>query len=91
MYVQRPIVPVVVVFTQFDKLINRMYPTLTAQEKKKPAQEISVLCTGKAHAEFEKLCVTPLKGIEGKLRPASKLPYARLSGLIFSCKRRSVG
>ncbi|KAF7335121.1 G domain-containing protein [Mycena venus] len=68
-------VPAIVVFTQFDKLITRMYPGLTAEEKKRPTEEINVLCAAKAHAEFQKLCVGPL------LRMDSKLPYARSSGL----------
>ncbi|KAJ7446956.1 hypothetical protein FB451DRAFT_1148128 [Mycena latifolia] len=68
-------VPVVVVFTQFDKLITRMHQALTAEEKKGPAEQISVLRTDKAHAEFQKLCVGPLKRIDSELR------HARTSGL----------
>ncbi|KAJ7226419.1 hypothetical protein C8J57DRAFT_1389595 [Mycena rebaudengoi] len=68
-------VPVVVVFTQFDKLITRMHQALTAEEKKRPAEQISVLRTDKAHAEFQKLCISPLKRID------SELHHARTSGL----------
>ncbi|KAJ6585480.1 hypothetical protein B0H19DRAFT_421848 [Mycena capillaripes] len=68
-------VPVVVVFTQFDKLVTRMHQALTAEEKKRPAEQISVLRTEKAHAEFQKLCISPLKGID------SEIHHARTSGL----------
>ncbi|KAJ7265512.1 hypothetical protein C8J57DRAFT_1329869 [Mycena rebaudengoi] len=68
-------VPVLVVFTQFDKLVNSMYWGLTAEEKQKPTEQTDVLCAGKALREFEKLCIDPLKGIDPKVRSV------RVSGL----------
>ncbi|KAJ7771175.1 hypothetical protein B0H14DRAFT_3164853 [Mycena olivaceomarginata] len=68
-------VPIVVVFTQFDKLINRMEQGLTDEEEDMPEERITQLCFHRADAEFQKTCVGPLAKID------PKLPYTRLSGL----------
>ncbi|KAJ7737921.1 hypothetical protein B0H14DRAFT_2992689 [Mycena olivaceomarginata] len=68
-------VPILVVFTQFDKLVNSMLRALTAEEVQTPPEQRDALCTDKALRKFEELCVGPLIRIDPKLR------YARLSGL----------
>jgi GTP-binding protein EngB required for normal cell division len=82
MYVQRRAVPIVVVFTQFDKLVNRMEQELTDEEEDMPEERITQLCLQRAVAEFKKACVGPLERIDSR----SKLTYARSSGLIIYCK-----
>ncbi|KAF7358332.1 G domain-containing protein [Mycena venus] len=68
-------VPVVVVFTQLDQLLNRMEEYLTDEEMEMPEEEINQLCSERANAEFQKLCVGPLERIDHTLR------YAVTSGL----------
>ncbi|KAJ7730914.1 hypothetical protein B0H16DRAFT_1584530 [Mycena metata] len=68
-------VPVVIVFTQFDKLVTRMHQALTAEEKKRSPEQTNILRTDKAHAEFQQLCISPLKRIDPELH------HARTSGL----------
>ncbi|KAJ7022647.1 hypothetical protein C8F04DRAFT_1137329 [Mycena alexandri] len=75
-------VPVVVVFTQYDVLLNAMYLRLrkgTNEERIKAAEE-----------NFQDLCIKPLQDIKKKLLQEMKdpvpemkedLPYARTSGL----------
>ncbi|KAF7350071.1 G domain-containing protein [Mycena venus] len=65
-------VPVVVVFTQFDKLANAVYRTLP---KNTPREQKSALCTETTTKKFQDLCITPLLQINAKLH------YARSSGL----------
>ncbi|KAJ7133050.1 hypothetical protein C8R44DRAFT_771819 [Mycena epipterygia] len=57
-------VPVVVVFTQFDVLVNRMEQALTDEENDLPEPEIDLLCLKRAKAEFEARCVAPLEQIK---------------------------
>ncbi|KAJ7239932.1 hypothetical protein C8J57DRAFT_1563295 [Mycena rebaudengoi] len=73
-------VPIVVVFTQFDKLVNRMEQELTDEEEDMPEERITQLCLQRAVAEFKKACVGPLERIDSR----SKLTYARSSGLAGS-------
>jgi len=54
-------VPIVVVFTKFDKLVSRMEERLTPKELETCPEE---LCLKRAKAEFEKVCVAPLKQID---------------------------
>ncbi|KAJ7618688.1 hypothetical protein FB45DRAFT_932228 [Roridomyces roridus] len=68
-------VPIVIAFTQFDKLVIGMHKTLTAEEKQRPPPQVQVLRTEKAHVEFQKLCIAPLRKID------SELHHARTSGL----------
>ncbi|KAJ7235233.1 hypothetical protein C8J57DRAFT_1194924 [Mycena rebaudengoi] len=68
-------VPTVVVFTQFDKLVDRMEQDLTDEEEDMPEEEIALLCLRRADAEFQKICVGPLQRIDPTLR------YERSSGL----------
>jgi hypothetical protein len=68
-------VPVVVVFTQFDRLVSRMEEHLTEEEMDKSDEDIEKLCLQKADAEFEKLCLEPLRKV------APHLEYAKTSGL----------
>ncbi|KAF8207798.1 hypothetical protein K438DRAFT_1814288, partial [Mycena galopus ATCC 62051] len=70
-------VPILVAFTQFDKLVNSMLRALTSQEVQTPPEQRDALCTEKALRKFEELCVGPLTRIDSKLR------YARLSGSII--------
>ncbi|KAJ6452572.1 hypothetical protein C8R45DRAFT_1040273 [Mycena sanguinolenta] len=65
-------VPVVVVFTQFDKLTNAVYRTLP---KSVPMEEKSARCNEITSKKFQDLCIAPL------LRINAKLHYARSSGL----------
>jgi len=72
----RPIaVPIVVVFTQFDKLVSRMEEHLTDEEVDMSDEDIDKLCLQKADAEFEMLCLEPLRKV------APQLEYAKTSGL----------
>ncbi|KAJ7787445.1 hypothetical protein B0H14DRAFT_2953336 [Mycena olivaceomarginata] len=66
-------VPVVVVFTQFDRLIYSIYLDLTDEEKSAP--DILLSCAKEAETKFQKLCVAALQ----RLKPTP--PYARSSGL----------
>ncbi|KAJ6460173.1 hypothetical protein C8R45DRAFT_1029632 [Mycena sanguinolenta] len=65
-------VPVVVVFTQFDKLTNAVYRTLP---KSVPMEEKPARCNETTSKKFEDLCIAPLLRINAELR------YARTSGL----------
>ena len=69
------LVPIVVVFTQFDQLISRMEEYLSDEELNLSDDEIGQLCLQKASAEFEKLCLEPLRKVD------SKLIYSKTSGL----------
>jgi hypothetical protein len=72
----RPItVPIVVVFTQFDKLVSRMEENLTDEEMDMSDEDIDKLCLQKADAEFKTLCLEPLRKV------APQLEYAKTSGL----------
>ncbi|KAF8135881.1 hypothetical protein K438DRAFT_1882461 [Mycena galopus ATCC 62051] len=66
-------VPVVVVFTQFDMLVERMEQELL--RKNTPDEDIDRLALDKAGSEFRKLCLEPLE----KHSPGMR--YARTSGL----------
>lgn len=68
--------PIIVVFTKFDQLVSRMEENLTEEEMDMSDEDINELCLGRADAEFENLCVGPLKKINGSLR------YAKISGLL---------
>ncbi|KAF7345917.1 G domain-containing protein [Mycena venus] len=61
-------VPIIVVFTQFDKLFNSVDHNLPEDT---PKETVDELCD----KEFEELCVKPLRNI------GSELHYARSSGL----------
>ncbi|KAJ7212647.1 hypothetical protein GGX14DRAFT_446771 [Mycena pura] len=65
-------VPVVSVFTQFDKLINSERRALP---KNTPKDKIPGLSAENANNKFQELCIKPLGQISSKLR------YARSSGL----------
>ena len=56
-----------VVFTQFDKLVNRMEQELTDEEEQMLEEQITELCLQRAVAEFDRACVGPLKRINPKL------------------------
>jgi hypothetical protein len=72
----RPVtVPIVVVFTQFDRLVTRMEENLTDEEMDMSDEDIDKLCLRKADAEFETLCLEPLRKV------APQLEYAKTSGL----------
>jgi len=66
-------VPVVVVFTKFDKLVSRMEEYLSDEEMDKSEEEITKICLDKADHEFQKECVGPLKRLN------SELQYAKVS------------
>jgi len=68
-------VPIVVVFTQFDKLVSRMEENLTDEEMDMSEEDINKLCLQQADAEFETSCLEPLR----KVTP--QLEYAKTSGL----------
>ncbi|KAJ7110560.1 hypothetical protein C8R44DRAFT_800225 [Mycena epipterygia] len=70
-------VPVVVVFTQFDVLVNRMKQDLTHEEKDLPDPEIDLLCLERADAEFQKACVGPLEQIKPILAHARSFGLAK--------------
>lgn len=53
-----------VVFTKFDKLVSRMEERLTSRELEASPEE---LCLQRAEAEFENVCVAPLKKINRNL------------------------
>jgi len=67
-------VPIVVVFTKFDKLVSRMEERLTPKEHETSPEE---LCLKRAEAEFEKVCVAPLKTID------RNLAFVKVSGRLF--------
>jgi hypothetical protein len=67
-------VPVIVVFTQFDKLIKAMENNLTDEEWDKPDVELDCILYQRADEEFKKICLGPLRRIDRRLR------YARTSG-----------
>jgi len=69
-------VPIVAVFTKFDKLVSRMEENLTDDEMDMSNEDINSLCLQRADDEFKKLCVAPLEKIN------QTLPYAKISGLI---------
>ncbi|KDR79395.1 hypothetical protein GALMADRAFT_137237 [Galerina marginata CBS 339.88] len=66
-------VPVVVVFTKFDKLVSRMEEHLTDEELEESNEDIDRLCLQRADDEFQKLCVAPLEKID------QTLSYAKIS------------
>jgi hypothetical protein len=66
---------VVVVFTQFNKLVSRMGEKLTDEEMDMSEEDINKLCLQQADAEFEALCLEPLC----KVTP--QLEYAKTFGL----------
>ncbi|KAI0246610.1 hypothetical protein BJV78DRAFT_125834 [Lactifluus subvellereus] len=66
-------VPIVVVFTQFDKLVRRMEENLTAKEMDMSQEVINKLCLQKANAEFETSCLEPLRKF------APQLEFAKTS------------
>ncbi|KAJ7891639.1 hypothetical protein B0H14DRAFT_2496757 [Mycena olivaceomarginata] len=66
-------VPVVVVFTQFDMLVERMEQELLRQNT--PDEDIDRLAMDKAGSEFRKLCLDSLEKISPGVR------HARTSGL----------
>jgi len=67
-------VPVVVVFTKFDKLVSRMEENLTDEEiDTLSEEEIDDRCLREANDEFERLCVGPLRKVN------NRLPYAKIS------------
>ncbi|KAJ7939553.1 hypothetical protein B0H13DRAFT_2497436 [Mycena leptocephala] len=68
-------VPIIVVFTQFDKLISAMEKNLTDEELDKPDVEIDLILDERANAEFKNVCLRPLRRID------RKIPYAKTSGL----------
>ena len=77
--------PIVVVFTQFDKLVSRKEEDLTDEEMDMSDEDVSQLCLQKADAEFEVLCLEPLR----KVTP--QLEYAKTSGLTeFRRSRRLI-
>ncbi|KAJ6452583.1 hypothetical protein C8R45DRAFT_1040299 [Mycena sanguinolenta] len=65
-------VPVVVVFTQFDKLTNAVYRTLP---KSVPMEDKPARCNEMTSERFEDLCIALLRQINAKLH------YALTSGL----------
>jgi len=67
-------VPVVVVFTQFDMLVDSMFQDLDLPDDASE-DTIEKLCVEKAEEKFQELCVKPLQKINPELR------YARSSGL----------
>ena len=62
-------------FTQFDQLISRMEEDLSDEELDLSDDEIDQLCLQRANAEFEELCLEPLRKV------APNLIYAKTSGL----------
>jgi hypothetical protein len=75
-FAEQRAVPVVVVFTQFDRLIYSIYLDLTDEEKSAP--DILLSCAKEAETKFQKLCVAALQ----RLTPTPL--YARSSGeMIF--------
>jgi hypothetical protein len=75
-------VPIVVVFTKFDYLVE-----LACQDLPDDASDetIEELCAEKAEMEFQKLCVKPLRRVN------PELPYARSSGVMrFSYRQCSI-
>ncbi|KAJ7214895.1 hypothetical protein GGX14DRAFT_443367 [Mycena pura] len=74
-------VPVVVVFTQFDMLVERMEQDLL--EKMTPDEDIDRLALEKADSEFHRLCLEPLR----KASPGVR--YARTTGLADRSLSRS--
>ncbi|KAI0245652.1 hypothetical protein BJV78DRAFT_1365269 [Lactifluus subvellereus] len=65
-------VPIVVVFTQFDKLVRRMEENFTGEVGMSEV-DINELCLQKANAEFEMSCLEPLRKF------APRLEYAKTS------------
>ena len=59
--------PVIVVFTKFDKMISRMEEELTDEELEETKDKIDSLCRERANTEFEKLCICPLKKVDRDL------------------------
>jgi len=66
-------VPIVVVFTQFDRLVCRMEEHLTDKEMDMSDDKINKLCLQRADAEFKTSCLEPLQKF------ASRLEYAKTS------------
>lgn len=76
--------PVVVVFTQFDLLVNSMYDQLDIPDDM-PEEKIDELSAEKAQQKFQELCVAPLNKVNPELR------YATSSGVfLFSCTECSI-
>ncbi|KAJ6533507.1 hypothetical protein B0H19DRAFT_1186083 [Mycena capillaripes] len=72
-------VPVVVVFTQFDMLVDSMFQDLDLPDDA-PEDTIEKLCVEKAEEKFQELCVKPLQKINPELR------YATSSGvMVYPC------
>ena len=68
--------PIVVVFTQFDKLVSLVERRLIEEDKSD--EEIDRLCVPIAQDEFKELCKDPFEKVIDKL----KLPWVITSGLI---------
>ena len=69
--------PIVVVFTQFDKLVSRVEERLF--EGGMSEEDIESLCVPTARDEFKKLCKDPFEKVVDKF----KLPWVTTSGLII--------
>ncbi|KAJ7803657.1 hypothetical protein B0H14DRAFT_1634295 [Mycena olivaceomarginata] len=68
-------VPIIVVFTQFDKLISAVEKNLTDKDLQKSESKIDALVNKRADDEFKKICLPPLRRIN------RRLSYARTSEL----------
>ncbi|KAJ7124156.1 hypothetical protein C8R44DRAFT_734678 [Mycena epipterygia] len=74
-------VPMVVVFTQHDKLFSMINYKLP--EPGTTPEEISKLCGEKVESIFQELCMAPLDELGAKL--SFKLSCVRTSGAFFGC------
>ena len=76
------IAPIVVVFTQFDKLLDRKEMDLTSTDvSNKSDEEIKALVLQQANDDFNRSCVDQLDTL------GRNLPYEKVSGLVMFLTR----
>ena len=71
-------VPIIVVFTQFDKLVSREEQALTDDELDMPDNEVDTLVLERANKAFQTSCVDRLESL------GRNLSYEKVSGSINS-------
>jgi hypothetical protein len=79
-------VPIVVVFTQFDKLLNSIRLSLHGNT---PKEQIDELCAKNADEKFKEVCIRPLEQINDKFKKLGIQPLERVNSEL--CFARSSG
>lgn len=79
-------VPIIVVFTQYDRLVMKKEYELRESDIPKTEDEIQGLAKSKAHESFVKDCVSPMTKVDGRVPcvcVSGGDSYSSVSALIF--------